>query len=509
MERLSDACYSRRLSAARTRLTVTALFLLTTACGGGGGSDGSDSDQGDGDDSSSVASVPVGAEYLVSGFPLEVSLNPGSYISPLYMKVEDIDRDPELELIFQPGNSFIYAWNSDGTTLSGWPRHASTYQHGKQVLVQFDDDEELEVFSGHEDWGTPSTQCELNAFDHDGELLPGWPQECSGSFDQAPVAWDYDGDGYDEVFYFDGRLSRVDRHGAISEIDIEGLPPTFTHDWGLMAVADIDSDTNEGLILMGGSYYELPENTEYMNLYVLDRNQKVVEGFPVQFRAGVMFQPLVGDVDGDGEREIVAFAPATREQYETYGARSLIAVVSKEGVIENEILLDHQIYKQPILADIDQSGAAEILVQLDQNIHVLDSWGNLLPGWPVPSGDYFAVGDIDGDLFPEIVTFVDYDSAYSSRNKKSLAVYSPDGSLRDIAVVIDYMGRQAARVMPVIADVDLDGRNELIAIGSYWEGEAGYFPQVWMFDFGGGMHGSVLWGQMYGDGSNSGSYPSD
>ncbi|HUU98644.1 MAG TPA: hypothetical protein VM487_23165 [Phycisphaerae bacterium] len=49
-----------------------------------------------------------------------------------------------------------------------------------------------------------------------------------------------------------------------------------------------------------------------------------------------------------------------------------------------------------------------------------------------------------------------------------------------------------------IAAIDLDGRNEIIVTGSYWDGYSGDYDKVWAYDLGGDTHGRIEWGQFGG-----------
>ena len=61
--------------------------------------------------------------------------------------------------------------------------------------------------------------------------------------------------------------------------------------------------------------------------------------------------------------------------------------------------------------------------------------------------------------------------------------------------------------VPAIADIDLDGRNELVVTSAFWDGWAGYYDKVWVYDFAGTTpHGSVLWGQFMANASHHGFY---
>jgi hypothetical protein len=61
--------------------------------------------------------------------------------------------------------------------------------------------------------------------------------------------------------------------------------------------------------------------------------------------------------------------------------------------------------------------------------------------------------------------------------------------------------------VPAIADIDLDGRNEIIVTGNYWSGVNGFFDKLWVYDLGGSNHGAVEWGQFGGGPEHRGVYP--
>jgi hypothetical protein len=111
------------------------------------------------------------------------------------------------------------------------------------------------------------------------------------------------------------------------------------------------------------------------------------------------------------------------------------------------------------------------------------------------------VGDVDGDQEPEIVV------SYKGVSKDGFRVYEKDGTPNKVMpkkhLMLDRGG------VPAIADIDLDGRNEIIIIGN--DGETtvpGYFDRVWVFDLKGPKpHGAILWGQFGGNAAHQGRYP--
>jgi hypothetical protein len=107
----------------------------------------------------------------------------------------------------------------------------------------------------------------------------------------------------------------------------------------------------------------------------------------------------------------------------------------------------------------------------------------------------------------ELVTFQDFDTPLTNDPRVHLKIYSHLGTAQNIDVLIDQVGNPGA-MMPTIADIDRDGHNEVVVAGDYWTGSSGDYFKIWVFDFGGPTHGSIEWGQAYGNDDNTGSHRS-
>ena len=316
-------------------------------------------------------SVEIGANYLEPGFPVSLPKFGGTYtyFNPIYMKVGNVDKDPELELIYKAGDSPLYAINHDGSILDGWPVSASTGMHGKILLAQLDNDIELETFSGHEGTGVISQQCELNVFNHDGSLKPGWPTSCRLSIQIPPAAGDLDNDGFDEIVYFDEiYLNVVNKDGVVQRINIPNLPFGLLNKWDEISIADINGDNSKNIILLSSAYTDnsIPISGFIRSIYVLDSNLNVMNGFPVHFDGAHTNRPVIGDVDGDGNKEIIVVGGGTQEQFDTDGIINSIKIISSEGIFKKEInftVLLGDGYRIPLkLADLNGDNIPEILV---------------------------------------------------------------------------------------------------------------------------------------------------
>src|SRR5205807_1615143 len=157
----------------------------------------------------------------------------------------------------------------------------------------------------------------------------------------------------------------------------------------------------------------------------------------------------------------------------------------------------------PAIADLDGDGTLEIVTVGGNSLYAFHANGTLVQGFPAAFPVYNdtkafpVVGDVDGDGLPDIVMATRIPAA------------NPDQALLGQVHVFDRHGVPHARfpktlpigvpAAPAIADIDGDGRNEIVIAGNFLNGEQGFFDKVWVFDLGGPPHGPVLWGQFMGN----------
>jgi hypothetical protein len=232
-----------------------------------------------------------------------------------------------------------------------------------------------------------------------------------------------------------------------------------------------------------------------------------LSGFPIFLPYGFAdTYPVIGDVDGDGQLEIVVAGTVTSE----YPWHAGVRIFSANGTLERTITGSGSggYGTAPALADLDGDGVPDIILQTETTLHAWRGDGTSLPGWPVNLGTGLwlenqapVVGDLDGDLRPDVVVL----KTQSSNNIGDILALRYDGTtLPGFPKRLNGLGGGAA---PAIADIDLDGRNELIVASDYWDGAAGYFDKVWVYDLGGPTpHGPVEWGQFMGGPRHRGLY---
>lgn len=183
------------------------------------------------------------------------------------------------------------------------------------------------------------------------------------------------------------------------------------------------------------------------SLHVWNRLGQEEPGFPVDVSGSVWGSPAVGDVDGNGHPDIV-FASSNDTVYAFTNSGSRLFARGLGGAV----------LSTPALADLDGNGHLETIVgALDGYLYALQDDGTDYGPFPVSLGGATfaapAVAHLDADGAPDIVI--------GNVDKKVHAISSGDGqSLPGFPLIVGGMVVSA----PSLADLDEDGHNE-IAIG--------------------------------------------
>lgn len=427
------------------------------------------------------------SQYLEQGFPVDTIGFNGTYQSgqsSALVAVGNIDSDAELEILasgFAAGP--LYAWNFNGIPVPGWPEQQSIAVVYPSMGNLSGSNTQLEIAAGTGPFVATCGFPGYYTFTETGVPLTGWPIDaCTNGANAAPVLADVDGDGQEEIF-FNGM-----------GYDAAGNPlAAWTSQYEEYSIADLDGDGAPNFIT-----YDASGITAY------DAERITLPGFPAPFSndtedisAAQGGPTVIGNVIGDGAPEIVSIRKVRDNP-----SWMLIDVFDNGGTLLHSWSTIDSVgwTTAPALGDMDGDGDAEIVVQTDDYLHVFQGDGSDHPGWPVmyEGEDHLFVhaaspliADVDGDQLQDVVAVT----------QEALLVYSRDGALTH-RIAIPPVDR-----MPAVADIDLDGRNEIIVGAPMVDGSRQIGETVWVFDLGGADHGPIEWGQYGGDARHRNAWP--
>lgn len=178
-----------------------------------------------------------------------------------------------------------------------------------------------------------------------------------------------------------------------------------------------------------------------------------VTGWPKSVSYPLIGAPAYGDIDGDGESEIVvAYSLASN---------GFVGAFEKNGSnVQGFPVNNGYIIRSPVLADVDDDGFDEIVVTKTTyptgQVYIYKGNGSILSGWPQPMSDIpassSAVGDITNDGFPEIIA-----EAYGS-----IYAWNANGTLLSGFPYLLTGSDKTSYSSPVLVDVNNDNIREII-----------------------------------------------
>ena len=325
------------------------------------------------------------------GFPQ----NMGSmgFFSPMEGPIQvDIDFDGDLEIFAASTDNYLYGWHHNGSNVNGFPISTSGPIQSSPAVGDIDGDGDLEVLIANRNGN-------VYAYHHNGAPVTGWPQTTFDDIAINSVAlWDFDEDGDLEVFIGSDRLYVWNGNGT----SLPGFPVNFAgNQYGTCSsssVGDIDGDGEPEIIL---------EGWDYLNAFNL--NGSIVAGWPYALTGAHGFSysaPSLVDIDGDGDLEIFC---ASHESGGSYN--SLLYGLDGDGsdLPGFPQFIQGWTYSTPAISDLDGDGEVEIALLCNSALlYAFNTDGSAVPGWPVNFGQYnceaaVAIVDIDNncqlDLF--------------------------------------------------------------------------------------------------------------
>ena len=406
----------------------------------------------------------------IDNFPLPFQLQTSGHPA-----VGDVDGDGVLEVVLTSDE--VYVWRPDGSEIRDGDEDPQTtgpftgvggeFSPAGPVLADLDGEPGLEIVAS-----LLTPQREIHVYDHTGAMLPGWPRPLRSSWNWAPPSvGDVDGDGQPEIVVNDlgGRTFAWNADGTeLRDGDddpaTDGVFLVRPEGWGFSSPALHDLDGDGAAEMIFGTSYSDDQN----GLLAYAATGEQVRGFP--FETGserILCSPAVADLDGDGQREIIFFSTGrklyvVREDGSAYPGFP----VSHPGAFDGTLGAP-----SPGVGDLDGDGQLEIVWPVNSGTFRLDilvvdtgiadgSAGDVLPGWPVelPANTEASpvIGDIDGDGVPDIVQPIGNSETDTPDLVYALAA---DGSvIAGFPIRLDGHPRST----PVLCDLEGDGDVDIV-----------------------------------------------
>lgn len=342
--------------------------------------------------------------------------------------VENLDGDPAKEILTGSWHGDWRAFNMDGTPVPGWPQQLPCSSGTGRAIANFSASGELRG-PGQGTQIVASTyfttaDCgggALHVYQSNGVPMAPWPQTIGTGGMTIPTLEDLDGDGTLEIV-FSASTGTTGQEWLMYAYHADGtlmtgwprplLPdPTSVPSGRMVAVGDMDRD-GTAEILVRNNHANLAFTRD---LWCFDYQGNV--RFQVPDRGNAYPPPLLGNLDGDPELEVLSSYNQTMYAYEPNGAdkwqysliRDAISTSSAMGYLGPGLGLGIPTFFR------EQTNPTNPNLR-DEVVNLLDATGRVLPGFPavfntwdplkpVVKGDFrsWVMADIDGDGVVELL----------------------------------------------------------------------------------------------------------
>jgi len=357
-----------------------------------------------------------------AGWPVVIPIEQTETINGQLMGaiVEDVNNDGQEEIIVirnipTPAgtDSTLYLYDKSGNLLPGWPQRFEGPQLPRPVIGDIDQDGDLEIFAGYE------------GFHHDGSSVVGWPKgpegcNISGIFLRVTNIADVNNDGKNEVigirtsatvrtngdpcwsgaqiYIWDGQGNPLPNMPIKMPIASSSSLGDFTDSISIPSIGDLDGDGDLEIVVT--SHPDRSFTSELTSVYAWHHTGTPVVGWPVE--AGgedvVNHSPSLGDINGDGTDEVfvttkILDSPRGGKLYIFDGAGVAIAGWPKD--IRSD---DFPMFPTSILGNMDDDDALEVMVFQNTgdnatNLYLFNANDATdVPGWPIQVMNHSAIG---------------------------------------------------------------------------------------------------------------------
>ncbi len=316
------------------------------------------------------------------------------YIEPV---VEDLDNNGDKEIVIYKGGAppKIVVYDVNGNI--NWEKKVGDQPiPGGNLHIPLvgdldkDDNKEIIVFS-YEDT-TSGISSQISAFKHDGTLF--WETEIPPHLMVTMLMADLNNDGVNEIVIKGNSGSERKIIILSPKGEIISLIDLHKTSWGAaiessLAVGNFDNDLDLEIVNAdpsegaGGVYDdEHINNTGRIDVFNLDGTY--VDGWPV-FTEGVVFSsPVVGDLNNDGEDNLLVGLMYGSDSWpdEDYGG--VYAFDRNGNILEGwPVERGYEFWSSPALGDISKDEGLEVVISsLSGKTYLFNPSGAILENWP-------------------------------------------------------------------------------------------------------------------------------
>ncbi|MBN2537240.1 VCBS repeat-containing protein, partial [candidate division WOR-3 bacterium] len=425
--------------------------------------------------------VRIGWDLYQPGFPVSYE---GRSVPFRNAFAVDLDGDSMLEVVVLDTMGRISAWRHDGTGYrlpTGAFAELTTSTMSDVAIGDITADPGLELVACGSD-GT------VRLFSKDGLSLG--ILRTGDRITAAPVLADLDGDGLKEVIVGSTDMRLYAFNGSFDTM------PGFPVEAGgeiRAAVAVTDTTTPDIAVLTADG-----------RLLQVGPDGSMRPGFPVVLSNVPYYntgQPLVGDFDRDGKREIAVIAGSEFD--------NRLFIVGLDGAVEYRSQeLVRQPYAGPMAAhDVNGDGYPDLLAASMNELFAFNRNATLVGNYPFRQDSTFLTYELAGNWIIYYDTYFQYASApavadLDGDGRPDIIIGSPrygvlafDHEAGDTLARFPLMTTAPVSAVPLVADLDRDGDVEL-CVGA----DDGIF-HVWDLE---GLAANVGWGCAYHDPCHTG-----
>ena len=297
----------------------------------------------------------------------------------------DIDGDGELEAVFggysSPGK--LFAVNPDGSAVSGFPIELGEKIQRGVALADFNGNGLPDIVVG--------TDGEMiHVIYDDGTEAPGFPFEADNDFRTAPSVIDVNGEKVIVAGNRDDNFYGINSDGSLRFVVETGADVSTSAGFG---------PTPSGVGIFFGS------DDGYV--YGVNLNGNALSGWPQYLEDDVICSPVVVDLDGDGEVEIVTAVDGTE-----------LAAFHLDGSFFHHFPIhygDFPFKGSPAVVDMDSDGDLEIVIGTARsivNVDVKEPSGSA-GYWNMYRGDLKRTGYYEATLTGDVTVEVSHMSDWN------------------------------------------------------------------------------------------------